>query len=271
MKKKTIILSLVTVLILGVGTTAYAATSTSSGATTNLEQKVSLHVGVGKIVNFKAHEAFTNLLKEKGVTDDEITSTLKSGKTLYDLATEKGLTDDEIKAYILNEYTKSIDEAVANGSITADQATKAKTKLQEKSANWNFQNKWNGKMKGFTNMKHKGKDFFTALLKEKGVTDDEISSASSSGKSLYDLAKEKGITDDEIKAYVIAEGTKNIDEAVANGTITADQAAKAKTKLQEKSANWTFQNKGNKKVKGSLNTNPNEQINVNQQESTSAI
>lgn len=156
MKKKTIILSLTMALMIGIGTTTYAATSTSQTETKS-RKKTSFGMGMGKIGHSKGHNILTSLLKEKGITDDEINSALESGKSLYDLAIEKGLTDNEIKEYILNEKIEKIDEAVASGKITAEQGQETKTKIQEKSANWDFTNQGNGKTKGFMKMKHKGK------------------------------------------------------------------------------------------------------------------
>lgn len=252
MKKKSIILSLAMALMIGIGTTAYAATSNSE-TQNSFRHKTGSGMGIGRMGQFKGHDILTNLLKEKGATDEEIDSALASGKSLYDFAIEKGLTDEEIKAYMVSERTKSIDEAVANGNMTAEQGEEAKARIQENSADCTFQGEGNGKAKGFMNMNHGGYDVFTNLLKEKGVTDEEISSALESSKSLYDLAIEKGLTDEEIKTYIVNERIKSIDEAVTNGKMTAEQGEEAKTKLKEASTNWTFQNQGNGKMKGFMN------------------
>lgn len=267
MKKKNIILSLTMALMIGIGTTAYAATSTSE-AKTNFKQKPGFGMRISNAGHFKGKDTLTNLLKEKGVTEDEINSALEAGKSLYDFAIEKGLTDNEIKEYILNEKIKQIDEAVANGTMTSEQGTEAKAKLQENAANWSFQDKGTGKTKGLVNIKHNIHSALTNLLKEKGVTDEEINSALGAGKSLYDLAIEKGLTADEIKEYIVNEGIKQIDEAVTNGTMTSEQGAEAKTKLQEKSANWDFTNQGNGKAKGFMKIKHKEKTNADQQQNT---
>lgn len=269
MKKKTIMISLTMALMIGIGTTAYAATSNSSTGA-NSSKKPGFAMKIGKMGDFKGHDILTNLLKEKGATDEEINSTLESGKSLYDFAIEKGLTDDEIKEYILNERIKKIDEAVANGKMTADQGEEAKTKLQESSVNWNFQNQGNNKINGFMNIKHNMHSALTNLLKEKGVTDEEINSALEAHKSLYDFAIEKGVTDDEIKEYILNERIKKIDEAVASGAMTTQQAEDAKTKLQEKSASWDFTNQGNGKSKGFMKIKHKEKTSTDQQQNTTS-
>ena len=212
MKKKTIALSLTMALMIGIGTTAYAGTSSSN---MGMQNRSKMSIGMGKMDNFKGHGFLTNLLKEKGVTDADIKTALDSGKSLYDLAVEKGITDTQMKEYMITEGTKRIDDAVTNGKMTAEQAAAAKTKLNEASANWNFKDKGNGMMNGFKGMGG-GHNILSSLLKEKGATDADIKSALDSGKSLYDLAIEKGITDAQMKEYMITEGTKRIDDAVTN-------------------------------------------------------
>lgn len=153
MKKKTIILSLTIALMIGIGTTAYAASNSQTDA--NFRNRPAYGMGLGMMGNFRGHDILINLLKEKGATDEEINSALNSGKTLYDFAIEKGLTDEEIKNYMISEKTKAIDDAIASGKITAEEGADAKTRIQENSANCTFENQGNGRMRG--NMNHQGR------------------------------------------------------------------------------------------------------------------
>jgi SOS response regulatory protein OraA/RecX len=261
MKKKNIVLSLAMALMIGIGTTAYAATSNSTTGKT-FEKGNRSGMGMGKMGNFKGPHVLSDLLKEKGATDAEIKAALDSGKSLYDLAIEKGITDDQMKEYMITEGTKRIDDAVTAGKMTATQAEEAKTKLTEAAANCNFKDQGNGMIKGSMGMGG-GHNVLSTLLKEKGATDDEIKAALASGKSLYDLAIEKGITDAQMKEYMITQGTKRIDEAVTSGKMTAAQAEGAKTKLKEASANWKFQNKGNGQMKGFMSMEHKSKMGMN--------
>jgi len=67
-----------------------------------------------------------------------------------------------------------------------------------------------------------GHDILSNLLKSKGVTESEITTALNSGKSMYDILKEKGVTDADIQNYMLSEKTKVIDKAVSEGSITKD-------------------------------------------------
>ena len=156
MKKKNIVLSLAMALMIGIGTTAYAATSNSTTGKT-FEKGNRSGMGMGKMENFKGSHGLSGLLKEKGATDEEIKAALASGKSLYDFAIEKGITDAQMKEYMITSGTKHIDDAVTAGKMTAAQAEEAKTKLTEASANCNFKGQGNGMMKGSMGMEHKGK------------------------------------------------------------------------------------------------------------------
>jgi hypothetical protein len=77
------------------------------------------------------------VLKDKlGMTDEEITAGLNSGKTMYDLAEEKGMTADEFKEALLEERNKAIDNAVSNGDITSEEAASLKENIKNNMDNY---------------------------------------------------------------------------------------------------------------------------------------
>lgn len=129
MKKRNIIAALVLTISIGVGATAYAA---STDASVTPGQRL----GLGRITSMRGYDYISNILKNKlGLTDTDITNATKSGKTLYDLAAEKGMTQEELKSSLLEERTKSIDDAVKKGTITKEEGETLKSKL-----NTNIQN-----------------------------------------------------------------------------------------------------------------------------------
>lgn len=78
----------------------------------------------------------------------------------------------------------------------------------------------------------RGYDYITSILKNKlGLSDEEITSARNSGKSIYDLAKEKGMGDEQLKAALLEERTKAIDEAINKGTLSKEDGEALKEKL----------------------------------------
>ena len=68
-----------------------------------------------------------------GISTTDLQTQLRSGKTLAEIAAATaGKTKDGLIAAIVADETAQIDKAVADGKVTADQATKIKTGLAER-------------------------------------------------------------------------------------------------------------------------------------------
>lgn len=86
----------------------------------------------------------------------------------------------------------------------------------------------------------RGYDYISNILKNKlGLSEEDITKATSSGETLYDLAVEKGMTNDELKASLIEEKTEAIEAAVNKGTITKEEGETLKTNLKLNMENCT--------------------------------
>ena len=125
MKAKKLIIALTLTLTMGLGVTAYAATITQP--TTVTHQRAGMMMVTGMI----GYDHVESVLKDKlGMTDEEITTGLNSGKTMYALAEEKGMTEYQFKAALLDERNKAVDKAVADGTITNEEGVKLKETLK---------------------------------------------------------------------------------------------------------------------------------------------
>ena len=124
MKAKKLIIALTMTLTMGLGITAYASTT---------ESNIGNHqrAGLGMMTGMRGYDYVESVLKDNlGMTDEEITAGLNSGKTMYTLAEEKGMTVDQFKAALLEERNKAVDKAVSDGSITNDEGVKLKETLK---------------------------------------------------------------------------------------------------------------------------------------------
>lgn len=132
MKKKNIIAALALTLSIGMGATAYAATTTSPNS--NISNKVNAtceRLGLGRITGMRGYDSAISILKDKlKLTDADITKARESGKTLRDLALEKGMTEDQFKQAMIDSKNKSIDEAVKNGTLTKEEGDKIKATIK---------------------------------------------------------------------------------------------------------------------------------------------
>lgn len=122
MKSKKLIIALTMTIAMSLCITAYASTDS---ATTNQRARLE------KVTGMRGYDYVESVLKDKlGMTDDEITDWLDSGKTMYDLAQEKGMTVDQFKSALLEERTKAVDKAVADGTITNEEGASLKETLK---------------------------------------------------------------------------------------------------------------------------------------------
>lgn len=127
MKSKNLILGLAVTLTIGLGVTAYAATSETSISTNYNHQRA----GLARVTNMRGYDYVESVLKDTlGMTDAEITAGFNSGKTMYDLAKEKGMTEDEFKTALLEKRNTAIDNAVTNGIITKEEGASMKETLK---------------------------------------------------------------------------------------------------------------------------------------------
>jgi polyhydroxyalkanoate synthesis regulator phasin len=208
-------------LSLGSGfVTAHAATASST--TENVEYKINSKA------NF-CNPVYSILENKLEFTKTQIDDAAKAGKTAFDLAKEKGMTEDQLKNAIIDAKSQKIDQMVAEGEITKDEATAIKTNLASKIKNWN------GSLK-----QHKGGHFniVYSVLETKGFTKAQIDDAAKAGKTAFDLAKEKGMTADQLRATIIDTKSKKIDQMVTEGKITKEKADTIKSNLTTKIKNW---------------------------------
>jgi spermidine/putrescine-binding protein len=64
-----------------------------------------------------------------GVNPAELRADLKGGRSVADVATTKGVSVDTVVNAVVNDATTKIDQAVTNGKLSQDQATKLEANL----------------------------------------------------------------------------------------------------------------------------------------------
>jgi hypothetical protein len=69
-----------------------------------------------------------------GISVADLQTKVRSGQTLAQIATAAGKTRDGLIAALVATETAQIDKAITDGKLTADQATKIKTGLQQRIA-----------------------------------------------------------------------------------------------------------------------------------------
>ena len=133
-----------------------------------------------------------------------------------------GITVDEYDAVVEEAKNKVADEAVAEGWLTEEQATRMKERTEPGLGP-------HGMGKGFVEPRGgfmgRGGDSIVGLIAEElGLTVQELFAELQDGKTLGELASEKGLDVEAITAKHLAQVEENLNQAVEDGKITQNQA-----------------------------------------------
>jgi polyhydroxyalkanoate synthesis regulator phasin len=141
------------------------------------------------------------------------------------LAEKLGISVEELQAAQKAARDALIDEKVAAGDLTEEQAERLK-------------NREPGAFRGLgprlgARVFHALKDVLGAAAEVIGVTPEEARQGIANGNSLVEQAQAKGISEADLKASVLKKLEAQIDEAVNNDKLTEEQATRIKEGLEE--------------------------------------
>jgi len=183
-------------------------------------------------------QGLKNLLEGAGLTREEIKDGATAGLTLGEIIDQSGdISQAEAKANALTALETALAEAVANGRITQEKADEifaaAPARIDQALATVPGSNLGDRPNKGrFVAIgKH-------ALETVAGVLGIEVSEL---GQQLKDGATVAEIAGDDTQAVIdalVAETNEAIDNAVADGKLTAEQGEKAKSAATERITKW---------------------------------
>ncbi|MFC5450936.1 hypothetical protein [Paenibacillus aestuarii] len=175
-----------------------------------------------------------------GIDQATLKDELKSGKSLAEIAQEKAnLTEDALIQKLTDAETKKLDDAVAAGKLTQAQADKAKSGMADrlkkmveaKPQAGSMKGGPRGGLKGGMFFGKEGTDFAAVLGIDQTVLKDELKA----GKSLAAIAQEKAnLTEDALIQKLTDAETKKLDDAVAAGKLTQEQADKMKSGMADR-------------------------------------
>jgi hypothetical protein len=145
------------------------------------------------------------------------------------IASIKGdLTTDEIQQKMKEAFTSAIDQALAEGAISQDEADQMLAQIEQPGE---------GPMVAFGGRGMRGDFPFgdreagifqeymePALAEALGVSLEELQSMKVEGLNLKDYAEEQGLTDEELHNLMVEVYTNAINAALKDGAITQEQA-----------------------------------------------
>lgn len=123
---------------------------------------------------------------------------------------------------------QSLDELVAEGVITQEQADAITSRVGEKAEQWKDQHPRMGHG-GFDGLRESAQAVADAL----GMSVEELTTALRDGSSLNDLATEKGVDPTTISQILIDAANARIDEAVTDGKLDQEKADELKAGIAD--------------------------------------
>jgi len=165
-----------------------------------------------------------------GLEQEELLQQLRDGAILADLITANGGSVDAVIAEALAVVTEQTNQAVTDGKITQERADEilanAETRITELVNTENpIREGIGGRVEDFRNNRNGIDRVFHDALEEAGITREEIRTQLQDGASLRQVLSDAGLDVAALTSEALANAKTRLDEAVANETITAEDAA----------------------------------------------
>ncbi len=202
-------------------------------------------------------EAAAELMTLLGVTEDQIETELKAGRTLAEIATANGVEPQAVIDLLTTEAEAMIDEALAEGEIDQAEADELRTELlpkigtlvnnglhglmseleREHRGHWadrdprgghHHGREWRGGDDGVGQMAE-----LSAIAEAAGTDTAGLMAGIRGGQSLADIARSNGADPQAVTDLLISQVNARIDAAVESGKLTAEEAAEMKAEFAE--------------------------------------
>jgi hypothetical protein len=151
---------------------------------------------------------------------------------LAKVAKNLGIDQARLEAAVKQAQIQAVDEAQQAGRLTAAQAQAAKDRINQNPVGFGPGFGPGGPggpgREGPGGPRFGGADAATAI----GITEDQLRTELQAGKSLAEVAAAHNVSRDQLIQKLVAAETKRIDDAVAAGRLTQDQANQRKANVQ---------------------------------------
>lgn len=178
------------------------------------------------------------IAEELGMTSDELMAELQAGKTIADVAAEKNVAVATLVDAVVAAHTERLNERVANGQLTQEQADAMLT-LMKAHVTERINSEWSPQGRGFGfggPCDHAGagllggrgggpgNSMMAVVAEELGLTRAELVTELQGGKTIAEVAAEKNVAVDTLVDAILAPRTARLNELVANGQLTQEEA-----------------------------------------------
>jgi uncharacterized protein (DUF433 family) len=175
--------------------------------------------GPGRGLGFRNNETLNAAIAEfLGISVEELEEALADGETIRMLVEESGLDITDFQVALQAARAEMLQQAVADGSITQEQADR-KLDRQRK------QNGFGRGGQGRFGLKDKdGTAWQTTIAEVLGIPVEEVEEHLAGGETIRTLVEELGLDMAEVQTALQVARTEKLQQAVADGIITQEQA-----------------------------------------------
>jgi hypothetical protein len=183
------------------------------------------------------HDVMDIVTEATGLSREEVRQQLRDGATLSEIITANGGDVEAIKAEVIALVTERIESAVTDGRLSRERADELLENLPARVDQLfdevhDFEDRANRAERGL----------FAYLIQEivdtTDLTRQEIVTQAQEGATLSEIIAENGGDVETIKASVLAELTERLDERVANGDLTQEEADTILSEASERLDGW---------------------------------
>jgi len=173
-------------------------------------------------------EAVLELL---GIDEDALWEAFENGQTLADIAQKNGVAPEAVITLLVEQENAFIDELLADGEISEEEAAEWRDDVETYIAE--FVNE----PIVFEEFEYED-DYLAPVVELLGMDEDAVWEALESGQTLAQLAETQGVELQALKDVLIASENQLIDEMLAEGEISEDEAAEWRSYLVEDVDYW---------------------------------
>lgn len=139
---------------------------------------------------------------------------------LQRLASNLGITTDKLQQGLKETANQYVDQAQANGKITQQQADAAKQKIANSNGLSPFTHFFGRRNRMIGRLQVAS---LQDIAKALNMTPQDLRNQIQSGQTLAQIIQSKSMTVDQVVSSVVSQVKTNLDQKVANGTLTSAQ------------------------------------------------
>ena len=228
--KKTFTTAVVAASLFGGTLLAIPLLASAQDSSPSLETNSGQETEKGEEIKVDRHSRAIEVLLDLGLDPADVREGFANGQTLGDTAEANGISADAVVDAITASMTERLNQALADGKITAEEAAEKAAGIPEKATEIvnsipDRKDKDRGHRKGA---------FLGEVLLDLGLDPADVREGFANGQTLGDTAEANGISADAVVDAITASMTERLNQALADGKITAEEAAEKAAGIPEK-------------------------------------